>query len=134
MHPQIRSIQAGRCSLTYRLSSAYAFPNEKGWSIILDYYKPTLRFITTNRRGSCRAQGGNFTSWTLSPVFCCTPKSMFAEFSRNLLQISEGYAVNTCRSVLRTGEELWNEFSDVSADISSSRVICSRDIADIGRR
>jgi hypothetical protein len=73
-----------------------------------------------NKSGSFLAQSGSLTSWIFSPVFCWVPKSILAEFSRNLEAHVGNQLAKVWKSVLWASEELWDQFPNVSTDIGSS--------------
>lgn len=63
------------------------FREPKRWSVKKVYEfqsQRTRRCQMVNNKGSSLAQGGNLTSWILSPVRCWIPKLRLAAFSRNL--------------------------------------------------
>ena len=59
-------------------------------------------------------------------MFCCTPKSRFAEFCKNLEDVKIDDKFGKYVNVLRASEEFGDEFSNVSTDVLRSGMVRSR--------
>jgi hypothetical protein len=78
----------------------------------------TRRCRTMNKRGSFFAHGGRTTWCMRSPLFCWTPKSRLAEFSKNL---SRSLSSSACYidfiNLLWTCEKFRDKLPNISSDV-----------------